>query len=113
MSKKISVVGAFVAGVLLAGAASSALADEASIAAGEKLYQREGCQGCHGATLVGSAAYPNLLTSAKTASKEEFTKAVVTEGKGPMAMFKANAKVAAGIDSLYDFVASKKAAAPK
>jgi mono/diheme cytochrome c family protein len=108
MNKKISAVGAIVAGALLSTFAASALADAASIAAGEKLYQREGCQGCHGATLVGSAAYPNLLTSAKTASKEEFTKAVVTEGKGPMAMFKANAKVVAGIDSLYDFVASKK-----
>lgn len=105
MSKKISLVGAIVAGALLSTAAPSVFADAA---AGQKLYEREGCQGCHGANLQGSPAYPNLLTSPKTATKEDFVKAVITEGKGPMAMFKANKKVADGIDNLYEFISSKK-----
>jgi len=104
MNKKISLIGTIVVGAFLCGMATSASAD---IADGEKLYQRN-CQGCHEATLEGSAAYPNLLTSAKTATKEDFTKAVITEGKGPMAMFKANEKVKAGIDNLYEFISSKK-----
>jgi len=109
MKKKFSIVGSILASAFLLGIAQSALAEgEPDAAKGEKLYQREGCQGCHGADLKGSAAYPNLLTSAKTANIADFTKAVVTEGKGPMAIFKANAKVSAGIADLFAFVSSKK-----
>ncbi|MEI7868907.1 MAG: c-type cytochrome [Candidatus Methylumidiphilus sp.] len=110
MKKKFSVVGTILAGAFLVGIAQSALAEgEPDAAKGEKLYQREGCQGCHGADLKGSApGAPNLLTSAKTANIADFTKAVVTEGKGPMAIFKANAKVSAGIADLFAFVSSKK-----
>ncbi len=107
MKKNFSIVGTIISGIFLIGIAQSAMA-EGDAAKGEKLYQREGCQGCHGATLEGSAAYPNLITSSKTASIEEFTKAVVTEGKGPMAMFKANEKVKTGIADLYAYVVSKK-----
>jgi len=74
---------------------------------GEKLYRRERCETCHGGNLQGSSAFPNLLTSAKTADKGEFSK-IVLEGKSAMPAFKANAKVAAGIDSLYDYINSKK-----
>jgi mono/diheme cytochrome c family protein len=108
MIKNISLIGAIVAGAFLAGAAQSAFADEASIAAGEKLYKRERCETCHGGNLQGSAAFPNLLTSPKTGDKAEFSK-IVLEGKGAMPAFKSNAKVAEGIDSLYDYINSKKA----
>ncbi len=107
MNKKFSVIGAIVAGAFLAGAAQSALADETSIAAGELLYKREGCTTCHGSNLQGSAAFPNLLTSPKTADKALFS-AIVLEGKSPMPSYKANAKVSAGLDSLYDYINSKK-----
>jgi mono/diheme cytochrome c family protein len=105
MSKKISAV---VAGALLSTVAVSALADEASIAAGEKLYKRERCETCHGGNLQGSAAFPNLLTSPKTADKGEFSK-IVLEGKGAMPSFKGNEKVAGGIDALFDYISSKRA----
>lgn len=108
MSKKFSVVGAILAGAFLAGVAQSALADEA-IDAGEKLYKRERCETCHGGNLQGSAAFPNLLTSPKTANKEEFSK-IVLEGKAPMPAYKDNAKVAGGIDNLFAYINSKKAA---
>ncbi len=108
MNKKISVVGAIVAGAMLSAAVPSVFADEASIAAGEKLYKRERCETCHGGNLQGSAAFPNLLTSPKTADKGEFSK-IVLEGKGAMPAFKANEKVAGGIDSLFDYINSKKA----
>ncbi len=107
MKKNFSIIGAVVAGAFMAGIAQSALA-EGDVAKGEKLYQREGCLGCHGASLEGSAAYPNLLTSPKTVSFEEFNKAVVLEGKGPMAMFKGNEKVKAGIADIYVYLESKK-----
>ena len=107
MNKKFSVIGAIVAGAFLAGAAQSALADEASIAAGEKLYKRERCETCHGGNLQGSAAFPNLLTSPKTADKALFS-AIVLEGKSAMPAFKENTKVAAGLDNLYDYINSKK-----
>lgn len=105
--KKLSVVSALVAGSLLGGFAQMATADEASIAAGEKLYKRERCETCHGGNLQGSAAFPNLLTSPKTADKEAF-KTIVLEGKSAMPAFKGNAKVAEGIDALYDYIGSKK-----
>jgi len=108
MNKKISLVGAILAGAFLAGIAQSALAEEdPGIAAGEKLYKRERCETCHGGNLQGSAAFPNLLTSPKIASKEEFSK-IVMEGKGAMPAFKANAKVSEGIDNLYAYILSKK-----
>jgi len=108
MNKKISAVGAIVAGALLSAVAASAFADEASIAAGEKLYKRERCETCHGNNLQGFAAFPNLLTSPKTADKAEFSK-IVLEGKSAMPSFKANEKVAGGIDALFDYINSKKA----
>ena len=108
MNKKFSVIGAIAAGVLLIGPASVAYAEgEDAIATGEKLYQRNRCETCHGANLQGFAAFPNLLTSPKTANKEEFAK-IVLEGKGAMPAFKGNEKVAAGIDNLYAFINSKK-----
>ena len=107
MNKKFSVVVAIVTGALMGGIAQSAMADEASIAAGEKLYKRERCETCHGGNLQGSAAFPNLLTSPKTADKAQFTE-IVLKGKGAMPAFSANEKVASGIDSLYDYINSKK-----
>ena len=104
MKKKFSVVGAIVAGAFLACAAQSVLADEA-VDAGQKLYQREGCQTCHGGKGEGSAAFPSLVTSAKAKDKAAFT-AIVMEGKSPMPGFKGYAKVVAGIDNLFAFVNS-------
>ena len=112
MNKKISLIGAIVAGAFLAGIAQSALAEGEDVAAGEKLYKRERCETCHGGDLKGSAAFPNLLTSPKTADKAAFSK-IVLEGKGAMPSFKANEKVSKGIEELYAFVSSKKAAASK
>ena len=113
MNKKISLIGALVAGAFLACIAQSALAEEdPNIAAGEKLYKRERCETCHGGNLQGSAAFPNLLTSPKTADKALFS-TIVLEGKGAMPSFKANKNVSEGIDKLYAFVSSKRAAAPK
>lgn len=107
MSKKISVVGALAASAFLSIVAQSAFADEA-VDAGEKLYKRERCETCHGGNLQGSAAFPNLLTSPKTADKAEFSK-IVLEGKGAMPAFKENKKVAEGIDNLFAYINSKKA----
>ena len=107
MNKKISAVGAIVAGALLSTFAVSAFADEASIAAGEKIYTRQRCETCHGGNLQGSAAFPNLLTSPKTADKAAFSQ-IVLEGKSAMPAFKGNKIVAEGIDSLYDYVSSKR-----
>jgi len=107
MNKKISLIGAIVAGAFLAGVAQSALAEEDAVAAGEKLYKRERCETCHGGNLQGSAAFPNLLTSPKTADKAAFS-TIVLEGKVAMPAFKANAKVAAGIDSLYAYINGKR-----
>lgn len=104
MSKKISAMGAVVAGAFMAVAAQSAAAD---VAAGEKLYQREGCQTCHGANGVGQGSYPKLVGSAKVKDKEAF-KAIVMEGKTPMPAFKGNKKVVDGIDSLHEYLSSLK-----
>lgn len=109
--KKFSVVSALVAGSLLGGFAQMATADEASIAAGEKLYKRERCETCHGGNLQGSAAFPNLLTSPKTANKDDFKK-IVLEGKSAMPAFSGNAKVSGGIDALFDYIADVKAKNP-
>ena len=106
MKKNFSVVGTIIAGAFLAGFAQSALA-EPDLAAGEKIYQRQRCETCHGGNLQGSAAFPNLLTSPKTATLEEFKK-IVLEGKSAMPAFAANKTVAEGIDNLYAFVVSKK-----
>ena len=108
MSKKISLVSGIVAGAFLAVAAQSAMA-EPDIAAGQKIYQREGCQTCHGGKGEGSAAFPSLVTSAKAKDIALF-KAIVMEGKSPMPGFKGNAKVMDGIDNLFAFVNSLAAA---
>ncbi len=102
MSKKISVAGAIIAGALLAGVTQSSFADEA-VEKGEKLYKRERCETCHGPTAEGSAAFPSLVTSPKLKNKEEFTK-IVLEGKGAMPSFKANKKVAEGVDDLFAYL---------
>lgn len=99
MSKKSFVVSAIVAGALLS-TAPSVFADAA---AGKKLYQREGCQTCHGGKGEGSAAFPSLVASAKAKDKAAFT-AIVTEGKAPMPAFKGNEKVVKGMDDLFEFV---------
>lgn len=110
--KKISVVGAIVAGALLGGFAQLASADEAAVAAGEKLYQREGCQTCHGAGAKGQGSFPSLVTSAKIKNKAEFT-AIVTNGKTPMPAYAANKKVIDGIDNLLAYLNDLAAKAPK
>ena len=113
MNKKISLIGALVAGAFLACIAQSALAEEApNIAAGEKIYKQNRCESCHGNNLQGSAAFPNLLISPKTADKALFT-TIVLEGKDAMPSFKANKNDSEGIDKLYAFVSSKRAAATK
>ena len=63
------------------------------------------CGNC--GNLPGSAAFPNLLTSPKTADKAAFSQ-IVLEGKSAMPAFKGNKIVAEGIDSLYDYVSSKR-----
>ena len=132
MNKKISLIGAIVVGAFLTGvaqsapegaappsgdkpaqaASSSTSAPPTPIEVGEKIYKRERCETCHGGDLKGSAAFPNLLTSPKTADKAAFSQ-IVLEGKGAMPSFKANEKVSKGIEELYAFVSSKRAAAPK
>ncbi|MFM8332663.1 MAG: c-type cytochrome [Candidatus Methylumidiphilus sp.] len=101
--KKFSMISAIVAGALLGGTAQLAFADEAAIAAGQKIYQREGCQTCHGPTAEGFAAFPSLVASAKLANKEEFTK-IVLEGKGTMPAHKDKPKVVENIDNLFAFL---------
>lgn len=108
MSKKISLVSGIVAGAFLAVAAQSAMA-EPDLAAGQKIYQREGCQTCHGGKGEGSAGFPSLVTSAKAKDKAQFT-AIVMQGKSPMPAFKENKKVVEGIDNLFAYVNSLSAA---
>ncbi len=69
MSNKISLVGAIVAGAFVVHCCPVGLVADEAIDAGEKLYKRERCETCHGGNLQGSAAFPNLLTSPKTADK--------------------------------------------
>ncbi|MEY2700752.1 MAG: hypothetical protein RIQ52_1507 [Pseudomonadota bacterium] len=84
-----------------AGSASAAV-DEATYA-GSKLYKRERCETCHGATGEGSAAFPNLLNSLKNLTKEQFVTTVLN-GRNAMPPYSANKKVADGIDSLYTYL---------
>jgi mono/diheme cytochrome c family protein len=99
--KKSSIV---VASVLLFSVTAPVFAavDQAT-ADGAKLYKRERCETCHGQTGEGSAAFPNLLESMKKLSKEQFVE-VVMNGRNAMPAFKANAKVAGGIDALYTYL---------
>ena len=102
---KFSVVGMIVSGALLIGAAQSASAaavDEATFN-GWKIYKRERCETCHGPNAEGAAAFPSLVNSLKTMTKEQFTD-VVLNGRKAMPAFKANKKVADGIDPLYTFL---------
>jgi mono/diheme cytochrome c family protein len=70
---------------------------------GYQTYKRQRCETCHGQTGEGSAAFPNLLTSLKTKTKEEFT-TVVLEGKNAMPAHKNNKAVVDNIDGLYSYL---------
>jgi mono/diheme cytochrome c family protein len=70
---------------------------------GYQTYKRQRCETCHGQTGEGSAAFPNLLTSLKTKSKEEF-KTIVLEGKNAMPAHKNNKAVVDNIDGLYAYL---------
>jgi mono/diheme cytochrome c family protein len=70
---------------------------------GWKLYKRERCETCHGATAEGGAAFPNLVTGLKNMNQDQF-KAVVLNGRGNMPAFSGNKKVSDGIDSLYTYL---------
>lgn len=50
---------------------------------GMKIYQRGGCQGCHGPNAKGGAAFPSLLDALKTMSRDELAK-IVKEGRNTM-----------------------------
>jgi mono/diheme cytochrome c family protein len=98
----------------LTASAQSALAEEAPYKVegnkvdaatykGYQTYKRQRCETCHGQTGEGSAAFPNLLTSLKTKTKDEF-KTVVLEGKGSMPAHKSNKAVVDNIDGLYSYL---------
>jgi mono/diheme cytochrome c family protein len=70
---------------------------------GYQTYKRQRCETCHGQTGEGSAAFPNLLTSLKTKTKDEF-KTVVLEGKGAMPAHKTNKAVVDNLDGLYAYL---------
>jgi len=70
---------------------------------GWKLYKRQRCETCHGATAEGGPSFPNLLVALKTRTKEEFTN-IVLNGKGNMPKFQGNAQVEQGIDGLYGYL---------
>jgi len=76
--------------------------------AGFKLY-RNWCARCHGTYAQGMIG-PNLATSLKSISKEEFF-ATVENGKagsiGSMPAWKANPKVMAGRDKLYAYLMAR------
>lgn len=98
------IFGAIVSGALLLAATAPAFAavDQATFD-GAKLYKRERCETCHGQTGEGSAAFPNLLNSLKSKTKEQFQE-VVLNGKAAMPAFKSNKKVVDGIDALYTYL---------
>ena len=50
---------------------------------GMKIYQRGGCQGCHGPDAKGGAAFPSLLDALKTMSRDDLAK-IVKEGQNTM-----------------------------
>lgn len=102
--KKIAVLGLVTAAVAFGSVAQAeGNSVDKSTFNGWKLYKRQRCETCHGATAEGGAAFPNLLTALKTRSKDEFT-TIVTEGKGNMPAFKGNAAVVNGIDDLYTYL---------
>jgi mono/diheme cytochrome c family protein len=102
-----SLVWTFVSCALLLGATapSYAAVDEA-VLKGRKVYERGGCEGCHGPGAEGAAAFPNLVNSLKTLSKEQFTETVLN-GKGAMRAFKDNKLVVEGMDNLYTYVKAR------
>ncbi len=100
---KFSLVGTAVAGALLFGATAPAFAFDQAVINGAKIYKRERCETCHGQTGEGSAAFPNLLNSLKSKTKEQFQE-VVLNGKNAMPAFKSNKKVVDGIDALYTYL---------
>jgi mono/diheme cytochrome c family protein len=70
---------------------------------GWKLYKRQRCETCHGATAEGGAAFPNLLVALKNRTQEEFT-TIVLNGKGNMPAFQGNKAVVDGINDLYTYL---------
>lgn len=104
MSKKI--ISAVGAGAVLLFAAQSAFAVEEAIAKGRKVYERGGCEACHGPGAEGGGAFPNLVNGLKALSKEQFT-ATVTNGKGAMRAFKDNKMVMDGMDNLYAYLKAR------
>jgi mono/diheme cytochrome c family protein len=70
---------------------------------GWKTYKRQRCETCHGQTGEGGAAFPNLLTSLKTLTKDQF-KEVVLEGRKNMPPHKNNKAVVENIDGLYAYL---------
>jgi mono/diheme cytochrome c family protein len=106
--RRFSAVAAVVSGAMLFGSmatASAAAVDEATFN-GWKLYKRERCETCHGPTGEGGAAFPNLLNSLKTLTKEQFND-VVLNGRKNMPQFKENKKVVEGIDALYTYLKAR------
>ena len=73
---------------------------------GEKIYKRNRCDACHGPTLEGGGAFPNLTTSANITDEAKF-KEIVTNGKNAMPAQKDNKAVMEGMDDLYAFILSK------
>lgn len=102
--KKIAVLGLVTAAVAFGSVAQAeGNSVDKSTFNGWKLYKRQRCETCHGATAEGGAAFPNLLTALKNRTKDEFT-TIVTEGKGNMPAFKGNTAVVQGIDDLYTYL---------
>jgi mono/diheme cytochrome c family protein len=103
---KVKLASTLLGATLLFGAVvpfASAAAVSETIYNGAKLYKRERCETCHGATAEGGPAFPNLVTGLKNLNQEQF-KAVVLNGRGNMPAFSGNKKVAEGIDSLYAYL---------
>lgn len=70
---------------------------------GWKIYKRQRCETCHGPTAEGGPAFPNLLNSLKSLSKEQFQQ-VVMEGRKSMPAYKGNKAVVDHIDGLYAYL---------
>ena len=105
-ASKKNVVMAAVAGALLLGATAPVMAAavDKEIFDGWKLYKRERCETCHGPTAEGAAAFPNLVNSLKTISKDKFVETVINGSAKGMPPYKDNKKVVEGVDNLYQFV---------
>ncbi len=101
-----NIISAIGASVVLLFAAQNAFAVDEAVLKGRKVYERGGCEGCHGPGAEGAAAFPNLVNSLKTLSKEQFT-ATVLNGKGAMRAFKDNKTVVEGMDNLYAYVKAR------